>query len=221
MKKDFIYIFILFSTISFSQIKQSIPFQDKRDEKDFNEFSQFQKVTLNFEPEQVRDTMKILYETLKEVKVLQMPLFNNQLDKNYFEWIKKKTYKVYPYYIKAIEQYYNIEDSLKKYGKNKKIRKYIKERQDELANQYEKDLKENLTIKEGQIFSRLMHRKTGKTTYEIIKELRGGWSAFWWNAKAGAVNIDLNEGFDPENVREDTFIEIIIQRGQNSGELGK
>jgi hypothetical protein len=38
-----------------------------------------------------------------------------------------------------------------------------------------------------------MNRATGKNVYEIIKELRGGWSAFWWNVKGKMADIDLKD----------------------------
>ncbi len=37
-----------------------------------------------------------------------------------------------------------------------------------------------------------MYRATGKSVYDIIKELRGGWSAFWWNVK-GNIDVDIKE----------------------------
>ena len=64
-----------------------------------------------------------------------------------------------------------------------------------------------------------MYRSTGKTVYEIIKELRNGWSAFWWNAKAVAFDIDLKEPFDPYHIRDDAFVEAILLRAFQSGEL--
>lgn len=56
-------------------------------------------------------------------------------------------------------------------------RKYIKERQKILAEQFEKQLK-NLTVSRGQILTKLLYKETGKTTFDIIKELKGGVPAF-------------------------------------------
>lgn len=95
---------------------------------------------------------------------------------------------------------------------------YIRKRQEELANQYEKQLRD-LTTTEGRIFAKLMNRATGKTVYEIIKELRGGWSAFWWNVKGNLADVDIKQVYDPYSVREDTFIESLLLSNWNLGYL--
>ncbi|MCB9202712.1 MAG: DUF4294 domain-containing protein [Flavobacteriales bacterium] len=153
---------------------------------------------------------------LSEVNYTSLPNFNNEADKNYYFWLERKVKNAYPYYLKAIQEYENISDSIQKSKNNREIKKIVKKRQKELAEQYENRLKK-LTKTEGKIFAKLMHRRTGKTTYQIIKELRGGWSAFWWNVKAGVFEIDLDEGFNPLESRQDYFIETIINRGKAKG----
>jgi hypothetical protein len=113
---------------------------------------------------------------MDELILLNKPHFNNQLDRNFYYFLNKKLNRVYPYFITALEQYRDIEDELEKIDSEKR-KVYIRKRQEELANQYEKQLRD-LTTTEGRIFAKLMNRATGKTVYEIIKELRGGWSAF-------------------------------------------
>lgn len=217
MKYIFLILIIFISNFFSSQT--DIHFQDEKDKRDFNDFNQLHQVKLNFTEDQLEN---LIFDSLElpEVKTFGKINFNNQLDKNYFYWLKKKAFRVYPYYLEALNQYNNIQDSLQRFGKSKAVKKLIAKRQETLANQYEERLK-NLTKKEGQIFSKLMHRETGKTTYEIIKEFRGGWSAFWWNAKAQAFSIDLDEGFHPDSVREDYFIEVIIRQGIKKGELSE
>ena len=68
----------------------------------------------------------------------------------------------------------------------------------------------DLTTTEGKIFCKLMYRATGKTVYDIIKELRGGWSAFWWDVKGNIAEIDLKKPYNPFLYREDEYIENIL-----------
>ena len=77
----------------------------------------------------------------------------------------------------------------------------------------------DLTTTEGRIFAKLMNRATGKTVYEIIKELRGGWSAFWWNVKGNLADVDIKQVYDPYSVREDTFVESLLLSNWNLGYL--
>ena len=62
-----------------------------------------------------------------------------------------------------------------------------------------------------------MNRATGKTVFEIIKELRGGWSAFWWNVKGNIADVDRKEPYDPHKNRSDEFVESLLQSNWNAG----
>jgi len=154
---------------------------------------------------------------LDEIHISGKPIFNNQLDRNYYSFLNKKIYRVYPLFLEALEQYQNLEEELESIPKRKR-RAYSKKRQNELADEYEDKLKE-LTVSEGQIFAKLMNRATGKTVFEIIKELRGGWSAFWWNLKGRAVSIDLKKEYNPYLDRHDQFVEDLLQSNWSEGFL--
>lgn len=154
---------------------------------------------------------------MDELILLNKPKFNNQLDKNYYYFLNKKLYRVYPLFLTALQQYRDIQKEMTDMNSSAK-RKYIKDRQNMLADQYEKQLRD-LTTTEGQVFAKLMNRGTGKNVFEIVKELRGGWSAFWWNIKGKMAEIDLKEEYNPHKNRTDEFLESLLQSNWNSGYL--
>lgn len=154
---------------------------------------------------------------MDELVLMKNPRFNNQLDRNYYYFLNKKLNRVYPLFLTALEQYTDIQNDLKNLDKNNQ-RKYIKKRQQDLATQYEAQLRD-LTTSEGRVFAKLMNRATGKTVYEIIKELRGGWSAFWWNVKGNIADVDIKEPYDPHKNRTDLFVESLLQTNWNFGYL--
>lgn len=154
---------------------------------------------------------------MDELVLLNKPKFNNQLDKNYYFFLNKKLYRVYPLFLTALEQYRDIQKEMTVMDTAAK-RKYIKDRQNMLADQYEKQLRD-LTTTEGQVFAKLMNRATGKNVFEIIKEMRGGWSAFWWNVKGKMADIDLKDEYNPRKNRTDEFLESLLQSNWNSGYL--
>lgn len=154
---------------------------------------------------------------MDELVLLNKPKFNNQLDKNYYFFLNKKLYRVYPLFLTALQQYRDIQVEMKVMDTSAK-RKYIKDRQNMLADQYEKQLRD-LTTTEGQVFAKLMNRATGKNVFEIIKEMRGGWSAFWWNVKGKLADIDLKDNYNPYKNRTDEFLESLLQSNWNSGYL--
>lgn len=154
---------------------------------------------------------------LDELVLVNKPRFNNQLDKNYYFFLNKKLNRVYPLFLTALQQYRDIQVDMNVMDSKAK-RKFVKERQNMLADQYEKQLRD-LTTTEGQVFAKLMNRATGKNVYEIIKEMRGGWSAFWWNVKGKMADIDLKDQYNPHKNRTDEFIESLLQSNWNSGYL--
>jgi hypothetical protein len=152
---------------------------------------------------------------MDELILFKKPRFNNQLDQNYYYFLNKKLYRVYPLFLTALEQYQDIATEMTSLDRSSQ-RKYVNSRQNALADQYEKQLRD-LTTTEGRVFAKLMNRATGKTVFEIIKELRGGWSAFWWNVKGNIADVDIKESFDPHKNRSDEFLEALLQSNWNAG----
>lgn len=154
---------------------------------------------------------------LDELILTSKPDFNNQLDRNYYFFLNKKLNRVYPLFLTALQQYRDLQVELASMDGSEK-RKFAKQKQAELATEYETKLRD-LTTSEGQVFAKLMNRATGKTVFEIIKELRGGFSAFWWNVKGNIADVDLKEPYDPHENRVDAFVENLLQSNWNLGYL--
>lgn len=143
---------------------------------------------------------------------------NTDLEKKYYLWLRKRVRDVWPYVKIAVEEYNSIEDTAQYFDSKREKRRYVKERQQELANQFEDKLK-NLSLSRGQILIKLIHKETDKSSYEIIKELRGGMNAFLWNSAGGAFDLDLRTEFDPHKTREDLYIQVILEKDLRSGRL--
>lgn len=154
---------------------------------------------------------------MDELVLLNKPRFNNQLDQNYYYFLNKKLNRVYPLFLTALDQYQDIQQEIQNMNRADQ-KKYVNSQQKLLADQYELQLRD-LTTTEGKVFAKLMNRATGKTVFEIIKELRGGWSAFWWNVKGNIADIELKEPYDPHRNRTDEFLESLLQSNWNAGYL--
>ena len=68
----------------------------------------------------------------------------------------------------------------------------------------------SLTRKEGVILSKLVYRELGISVFDLIKEYKGGWSAFWWQNLAKVYDGNIKSKFDPKKNKEDFLIEKII-----------
>jgi len=122
--------------------------------------------------------------------------------------------KVYPYAKIAGEKFSDVTTYMEALETAKERREYTKQLEDELLKQYEEELK-NLTVTQGRILIKLIDRETRKTSYEVVKELRGSFQAAFWQAIARIFGSNLKTEFDPEG--EDKVLNeimIMIENGQ-------
>ncbi len=122
--------------------------------------------------------------------------------------------KVYPYAKLAGAKYGEVSAHLQTLKTGKEQRDYIKQIEEELLKQYEEDLK-NLTVTQGRILIKLIDRETSKTSFEVVKDLRGSFQAAFWQAIARLFGSNLKTEFDPEG--EDKVLNeimIMIENGQ-------
>lgn len=148
---------------------------------------------------------------LEEIYVFNKLKFKSYEDKRRYLILRRKTIKVFPYAKLAAEQLTTLNDSLKKIKKRRKRKRYAKKIQKYIEKEFSAELKK-LTRTEGQILVKLVHRQTGTTAFALVKELRSGWKAFWYNTTASLFDISLKEEYNPEKVEEDYLIEDILQR---------
>ncbi|MDF0716219.1 DUF4294 domain-containing protein [Muricauda sp. 334s03] len=148
---------------------------------------------------------------LDEVYIFGKLEFANRKDKLRYYILRRKTLKVYPYAKLAAERLVELNDSLQHIKKRRHQRRYTRKVQKYIEGEFSEELKK-LTRTEGQILVKLIHRQTGTTAFDLVKDLRSGWRAFWYNTTASLFKISLREEFLPEEVHEDYLIEDILQR---------
>lgn len=155
---------------------------------------------------------------LDEVMLLHKLKFDSKEDRIRYLILRKKTIKVYPYAKMAAERLDSLNSRLERITNKGDQKRYTKMIQKYIEGEFSDELKK-LTRTEGQILVKLIHRQTGRTTFDLVKELRNGWRAFWYNTTASMFDISLKEEFDPANNKEDYLIEDILQRNFQSGVL--
>lgn len=155
---------------------------------------------------------------LDEVYVFNKLSFPNYEEKLRYYILRRKTIKVFPYAKLAAERLVELNDSLENLTKKRMRKKYTKKLQKYIEGEFSEELKK-LTRTEGQILVKLVHRQTGNTAFDLVKELRSGWRAFWYNTTAKLFNISLKEEYHPDQVEEDYLIEDILLRAFAAGRL--
>ena len=155
---------------------------------------------------------------LDEVMLLHKLKFDSNEDKRRYLILKRKTVKVYHYSTLAATRLDSLKARLERYQKKSDKKRYAKKIQQYIEGEFSDELKK-LTRTEGQILIKLIHRQTGITTFDLIKELRNGWRAFWFNNTASLFDLSLKKTYDPMRIKEDYLIEDILQRNFQNGVL--
>lgn len=164
------------------------------------------------------DTMVRETIDLDEVIIFRKLNFASEKDRREYLILRRKTRKVYPYAKMASERLIELNSRLDQIKSTRDQKKYTKIVQNYIEDEFSAELKK-LTKSEGQILVKLMHRQTGVTTFDLIKELKSGWRAFWYNSTASLFDISLKEKYQPQTNREDFLIEDILQRSFQAGLL--
>ena len=174
-----------------------------------------------------QDTTKMGYQ-LKDTDTISEPIqleeitvYKDNMDpesKKQFLLLRNRVYKVYPYAKVAAERLKILNKNMEALKTEKEKRKYFKIVEDFMEKEFSAKLKK-LSRKQGQILVKLISRQTGFTSYELIKDYKSGWKAFWSNATARVFDIRLKAKYAPYEVNEDFLIESILYRAFNSGRL--
>jgi len=164
------------------------------------------------------DSVPRTYIDLDEVMLLHKLKFDSKKDRIRYLILRRKTIKVYPYAKMAAERLDSMNTRLATLRRNRHKKRYTKRIQKYIEGEFSEELKK-MSRTEGQILVKLIHRQTGKTAFNLIKELRSGWRAFWYNTTASMFDISLKREFNPLNEKEDYLIEDVLQRNFQSGRL--
>ncbi|MDN3677778.1 DUF4294 domain-containing protein [Flavobacterium paronense] len=139
-------------------------------------------------------------------------------EKKEFQLLQNRVYKVYPIAKIAADRLTVLNKNMDKMKTNREKKKYFKIVEDYMENEFTGQLKK-LSRKQGQILVKLIHRQTGYTTFELIKDYKSGWKAFWSNNTARLFDINLKTKYAPYEVNEDFLIESILDRAFVRGSL--
>ena len=136
------------------------------------------------------DTIPREYIDLEEVVLLNKLSFNNKVDRRRYLILRRKTRKVYPYAKLASERLLTMTKRLQTIKKKRQASKYTKRIQKYIEQEFSEKLKK-LTRTEGQILVKLIHRQTGTTAYDLVKEF----NSFYQNVPIFAAQNNTEKEF--------------------------
>lgn len=126
--------------------------------------------------------------------------------------LTRNVQKVFPYALVTAQLLDQYEHDLVSIGNARDQELYLKLAEAELRAEFEEELR-NMTISQGRLLIKLIDRETGQTGYELVKRLRGSFSAWVWQGVARIFGNDLKSTYDPEG--DDALVESIVRRIEN------
>lgn len=134
-----------------------------------------------------------------------------------YQKLERRVKKVYPYAIVLKKKIDELEQELLTVEKRKDQKRKIEAAEKELFDDFEA-IVWKMTLSEGKILIKLIDRELGRSSFQIIRDYRGSFKAYFWQSLSLLFGNNLNVKFDTEHKVEDRQIENIINRIE-SGEI--
>jgi len=144
----------------------------------------------------------------EEVKIVDVRIFKSKADRDAYNRLKYNIYKVLPYAKFAADRYQKLQRSLATTADKKRQKLMVDTCETEIKGLFKREI-ENLTISQGEILIKLIDRQTGNTSYEMVKDLKGGLKAFMFQSIARIFGHNLKEEYNPGEERD---MEAILQQ---------
>ncbi|MEP6597484.1 MAG: DUF4294 domain-containing protein [Ginsengibacter sp.] len=123
--------------------------------------------------------------------------------------LRNAVYVTYPYALRAGMVFTDIEKHIATSTDKKFVTAYINSREKELKKEFTDPLT-NLSVYQGKVLMKLINRESGGTNcYDILRELKGGFTARFWQTVAFFFGSDLKQPYEAEG--RDAEIESIVK----------
>jgi len=150
----------------------------------------------------------ILVMELQPVDIVAAREFSSWREQRRYNRMVRNVKIVYPYAHKAGIMFREYLEHLEGLDTERERRQFTKEAEKMVRDHFEEDLK-RLTFSQGLILLKLIDRETQHTSYDILRDFRGAFSAVFWQSLARLFGFTLKTEYDPYG--EDKMLEEIVQ----------
>lgn len=147
-----------------------------------------------------------LATSLAEAAVSSPRNFESNDDRKLYRKYRYYAAIVYPYAVEAIRIFRETEEVTATMPK-RQAKRHIRRLSRELKKEFEDPLK-GLTKTQGYLLTKMIERETGRPMHSLIKELRGGLTATYWNTIGKTIGYQLKEGYTPG---VDPILDVVLQ----------
>ena len=154
----------------------------------------------------VADNGDTLYlSNLEEMTVTRMTRRLNREERKHYRRYRYFAHDVYPIAVNAIKLYREIERDTKDMKKRKR-KKYLRRKHKALKKEFKTQLSK-LSKTRGKILIKMIERQLDMPFYDLVKDMRGGMTAFYWQNLGRMYGFNLKQGYDPD---DDPILEMIL-----------
>ncbi len=143
---------------------------------------------------------------LEDVSITANRLINNNEEYKLYHRYKRYATDVYPYAKEAIEVYRQIQQETEDLKKGKK-KKYIRQLNKDYKADY-KDKFKNMTRTQGRVMIKMIERELDISFFDLIKEVKGGFTAQYWDALSGLYGYHLKEKYQKG---QDVLLDAVLE----------
>lgn len=155
----------------------------------------------------VQDGDTLIVMELAPVSVVASREFGSRRAEWRYNRLVRNVKIVYPYAQLAGVMFREYTEKLQKLETERERREFTEQAEEELLERFEDDLRK-LTFSQGLILIKLVDRETQHTSYDIVREFRGMFRAFFWQSIGRLFGFDLKTEYDPHG--EDRDIEEVV-----------
>ncbi len=158
-------------------------------------------------PAIIVDGDTIPYIWLPTINIYTTRIFKSKREQIKYTKLRRDVTKVWPYAKLAGVMFNQLEKELKMTNDKRVQQALINKTEKEIMEKFEAELKK-LTVTQGRILIKLIDRQTGNTSFKVVQDLKGKFSAFVWQSLARLFGSNLKSHYDP--LGEDAEIEKIV-----------
>ncbi len=165
-------------------------------------------------PAYIENGDTLFVEFLNEVEITAPLIFSSKKNAKRYSRLVWYVKKVYPYAKIAGIKMHEYEDILAQTKRKRDRKEIMRTAENAMKDQFEEDLKQ-LTYMQSEILLKLIDRETGTSPYYLIKDLRGGFKASYYQGFARLFGFNLKDRYDPEGRdKEIEQIVLLIEQGK-------
>lgn len=154
----------------------------------------------------------IFVSRINELTIIGHPSVRSKRDWRQYRRMVYNLKKVYPYTQIAKQKLKEMEAHYTQLKTKKQRKEYIDKVEKEMMAEFEGPLRK-LTRSQGKMLIKLIDRETGRSSFSVIKEFKGGFNTFFWQNIGRLFGYNLKDKYDPTG--EDAVLEELVQMYEN------